>query len=336
MYDPHGPSKPKLSRDERLAVYGIAVREATGRREKTQSNWHYYDICPFCKDQRRQISAAHATRGFRCFKCGWHDAEEIMAALGITDFQIARWTPPAPRDDRDQAPPRRWQANPQAYQDRFLGHLDRIRLWQAYKPLSLESISRFQLGVGVVPSVECRHPRLIYANLESGAPAGFRGRRLKCDCPQKWVTAAGSGIWLAGAHLLRPGAKVLRVENWIDAILCMQRWPGCVAVASTGGAEGWTRAMLDQIIASQPAGVKDLGDNDHACLPNAETIEYIRTVINPERQQRGKKPLRISGAWRRHADYMRAAGVRVTHHIWPPGTPYKYDPGQMLIDEGCL
>lgn len=323
-------SAPTSPRDEwRANVYAEAAGKAD-RRTPNASGWYYFKTCPFCSAGPRK-SAAHEERGFRCFVCGWHGADDLAATLGLAGYERPAQRPaPAPQ------PPKRWQRDPQAYQDRYTGHLDRVTLWRAYKPLTLESIQRFGLGVGVLPSSPCTHPRLTYANLETGQPTGFRGRRLRCDCKEKWITAGGSGGWLAGAHLLRPGARVLMVENWIDGLLCMQRWPGCVAVASTLGASGWSDAMLDLIIASKPLGVKQIGDNDHACLPNAETIRHIQTVINPERVAAGKKPLKISRRWHQHAAYLRDAGIPVTQHIWPAGTPYRYDPGSMLIDEGML
>lgn len=314
-------------RDEwRENIYAEAAGKAD-RKTSNQSGWYYFTVCPFCSAGPRK-SAAHEQRGFRCFVCGWHGADDLAATLGLAGYER-----PAPRPQEAPRKPAYWHHNPQAYQDGYLGHLDRLRLWQAYKPLTLESISRYQLGVGVLPASKCKHSRLTYANVEApGPPQGFRGRALGCNCP-KWLTAGDSGVWLWGASLLRPGAKVLMVENPIDAILCMQRWPGCVAVASTGGANGWNDEMLEQIAESKPAGVKQIGDNCHAGLPNAETVEYVLRVVNPAREAEGKQPLTISKRWPQHAAMLRRLGVPVAAHAWPAGTPYQYDAGQMIIDE---
>jgi hypothetical protein len=46
----------------------------------------------------------------------------------------------------------------------------------AYKPLSLDSILRWKLGVGILPSSRCEKRRLILPVFDGGRLVAFHGR----------------------------------------------------------------------------------------------------------------------------------------------------------------
>jgi hypothetical protein len=284
--------------------------------------------CPFCgKDEgkRKSTHFSFSERGFRCFVCGESGglkrlAEQLNARPSDLPVRIHQLpTPPAP--------PRFWQTNPQAVLHRLLESPTRLQDWQAYKPLTVETIARWRLGAGVLPSSACRHKRLIYPLVEDGRIVGFRGRSTGCDCP-KWLTAGGSTTVLFGLDQVIHNAEVILVENPVDALLAMQETPGVVAVASTAGAGTWREAWTEELRRRRPAHVTVWLDNDLAGCPNPQTYVRLRQAwmqLHP-----GKHPPEPNGP--RIATALQAAGVRCSLYRWPSGTPAKYDIGAALMD----
>lgn len=277
--------------------------------------------CPQCGKDKKHFSFSE--RGGHCFACDYSASLKAIARL----LQLATERVVAPRRAVQPQEPRHWQKRPEYYLDRYCGALDRVTRWQAYKPLTLDSIARFRIGVGVLPASRCEHRRLIVPVFAHGQIVAFHGRAfLSHDTDAKWLTAGGSSkqvLW--GADSLRPGATVVIVENFVDAILVMQHEPELVALA--GGGASWRDEWTDQIARERPRHVLVLLDNDLAGFPNLETYAYLRGewekehpgVVVPE--PRGPKIVTS----------LLAAGIRsVRGPNWPAGTPPKYDIGQDL------
>lgn len=296
--------------------------------------------CPFCgktaKHNQTHFSFWQAGRyaskaGYKCFVC---DAGGGLRALA----DHLRVTTPYVADTTDQpAPkPRKWQTQPNYYLERYCWTLDRVTLWQAYKPLSLETISRYRLGVGVLPSSPCQHKRLIYPHMDGDQVRGFRGRAIACDC-DKWISCGGTTAWLWGAELLYPGATVIIAENPVDAMLAMQQTPDIVAVAGTAGAATWKPEWTQALVASRPGRVLEWFDNDLAGHPNKRTYEVELARWRREMEQRvaagkiARLPATPKPAGPRIVRELQAAGLAASGYQWPAGTPVHFDLGSALI-----
>jgi hypothetical protein len=286
---------------------------------------HIHVACPECgKEARRGTTHfSFSERGGHCFVCGYSASLwKLAEALQATPMQPARI-----HQIRQEPPrPRHWQSNPQAYLDVFLGHPERLQLWQAYKPLTIDTIARWQLGVGILPSSQCQHRRLIYPVKVAGQIVGFRGRALTCGCP-KWLTAGGSQTVLFGLELVTPQSTVIVVENPVDAILASQVEPSIVAVASTAGATTWRQEWTAELAARRPELV--LVWLDHDLAGNGSRWHHAEMVAAWQaRNPKAKHPPVANGP--RIANVLREVGIRAVVYEWPKGTPAKYDIGSAL------
>lgn len=278
--------------------------------------------CPNCGKGRKHFSFNE--RAGHCFACDYSAALPTIAE----QLNITQDAPAAPRRALDPPKPKHWQHNPDRYLDGFCAALDRVERWSAYKPLTLDSISRFRLGVGLLPSSRCEHRRLILPVWASGRIVAFHGRAYRPDdTDAKWLTSGGSDKRvLFGADLLRPGATVITCENFVDAILAMQVEPQIVAVA--GGGASWQERWTQQLAASRPRHVLVWLDNDLVGCPNTETRrELLRRwrIEHPDalRAPEPKGP--------QIANELLAAGVKASVYQWPAGTPPKADIGWALM-----
>ena len=286
----------------------------------------YWIDCPWCGKGAKHFSFSE--RGYKCFSCDekGKNLRLLAAELNIRSETPSRMTPG--RAERAQEPPKQWQRSPERWLERYCGAFDRLSAWQSYKPLSLESIARFRLGVGVLPSSRCKLKRLIVPVFASGKVVAFHGRAyLPSDTDKKWLTAGGSSKQvLFGAELLRPGATILIVENFVDAILAMQAATDVVAVA--GGGASWQPEWTAQIATSRPARAliwldHDLAGNGsrwhHHELLTAWRAAHPDAKHTPE--PRGPKI----------ANDLLVAGVRASLYEWPKGSPAKADIGWALM-----
>lgn len=285
----------------------------------------YHADCPFCHKEAKQAQKhfSFCESGYICWVC---DAQGGLRALA-EHLDIAGDAPAAPRRVERPQEPRHWQKRPDYYLDRYCGAFDRVQAWQAYKPLTLDSIARFRLGVGTLPASRCERRRLIVPVFSGGNVVAFHGRAYRDDdTDAKWLTAGGSSKQvLFNADSLHSSPTVVIVENFIDAILVMQAEPGLVAVA--GGGVSWRAEWTMQIAQARPKHVLLLLDNDLAGFPNLETYAHLRAEW--ERAHPGVKPPEPRGP--KIATALVAAGIRsVRGPNWPPGTPPKFDIGQDL------
>lgn len=283
--------------------------------------------CPSCGKGAKHFSFSE--RGGHCFACDYSGSLAAIAEqLNIRSEAHARI--PLRRAVRAQEPPKQWQRASERWLDRFCGAFDRLSAWQSYKPLSLESIARFRLGVGVLPASRCIYRRLILPVYQAGRVVAFHGRAyLPGDNDAKWLSAGGSSKQvLFGADLLRVGAMVIIVENFVDAILAMQAAPGVVAVA--GGGASWQSEWTVQIAASKPARVLVWLDHDLAGngsrYHHGELLAAWKAAHPAARHEPQPRGPQI-------ANDLLAAGVRASLYEWPRGTPPKADVGWALMQE---
>jgi hypothetical protein len=280
--------------------------------------------CPQCGKGAKHFSFnEHAGH---CFACDYSGSLRAIAELLNIRSEVHSSVPL--RRDREPVAPRDWQKRPGLWLDRYGAALDRLPAWQSYKPLSLDSIARFRLGVGVLPSSRCNHRRLILPVFVDGRVTAFHGRAyLPGDNDEKWLTAGGSSKQvLFGVDLLRPGATVIICENYVDAILAMQAAPEVVAIA--GGGASWQSEWTAQIAASKPARVLVWLDHDLIGCPNRETYRALLTdwrISHPD-ALRSPKP-----RGPQIANDLLTAGVRASLYDWPRGSPAKADVGWALM-----
>lgn len=290
--------------------------------------------CPSCGKGKKHFS--FNARTGHCFSCDYRGSlRQIADLLGAV---VAR---PAPRVQRPAAPPRPdfWQAEPGRWLDRYCAAHDRLERWQGYKPLSIDSIAGYRLGVGKLPMwseqrrawYEWPHRRLIVPLWGEGPRiVGFYGRAFEPqDQGPKWLGASGtdkSHLFLAGT--LAPGCTVVIVENYVDAILACQAAPAAT-YAACGGAT-WREPWTQQIAAARPAHVLVWLDNDMAGCPNAATYVAMRQAWLAAHP--GKTPPEPRGP--QIANDLLAAGLRTHVYAWPTGTPAKADIGSVL--QGAL
>lgn len=318
--------------------------------------------CPKCgrEPKANQVHFSFSVKGGKCFVCNWGTSlRGVAAELGqMSPDELAQMTTNGP--DVLALKPKKmasWTRNPEAYLNEYLRAPDRVDQWQRYKPLRLESISRWELGVGVLPASRCKHRRLIIPARVDGKIVAFRGRILKengCDCDtrrakglrpvceegcncDKWLTCGSSQTVLFNAERLCAGATVIICENMLDTILAMERFP-VVAVCGTAGAGTWKSEWTDQILDSQPKQIIVWFDNDLAGLPNEETYAKLISEwkVKQEELLKARKIAKIGNPpepnGQRLVNALNKAQadrpgkkVPVKPVKWPSGTPIKHD-----------
>lgn len=288
----------------------------------------YHADCVFCGKpaMKHQKHFSFCEAGYYCFVC---DAKGGLGALAA-HLEVPH-TNPSPRPRPVLAPPRprHWQTDPRVL-TAIGGALDTVTRWQAYKPLTLDTIARARLGVGVLPASRCAQRRLILPVFECGRLVALHGRAYHADdTDAKWLSAAGSRKdVLYGADGLRPGATVIICENMVDSLLAMQTRPDVVAVA--GGGVSWRDEWTARIARCRPDAVIVWLDNDLAGWPNEATYARLRAAWLRER---GVEPPAPRGPQIGQA--LLDAGVRrVRGPHWPHHTPAKADLGWALMQGG--
>lgn len=295
---------------------------------QVRNDRRYHADCPFCgkEAKRAQKHFSFVDAGYKCWVC---DASGSLARLA-SHLAISAPVAATPRPVRPArpVPARPWQQQTEAYLRRFGEALDRVPAWESYKPLDLDTIARFRLGVGVLPSSRCQHRRLIVPVFDGDRVVAFHGRAfLPGDDDAKWLTSGGSRKdVLYNAQLLRPGAFVIIAENMIDCLLAMQCDPTCVAISS--GGVNWRDEWTAQIAASRPEQVLVWLDNDLVGNPNQRTYRALAAQWRRERQIEPPEP-----RGPKIANDLLAAGLNARCYQWPASTPAKYDLGSALMAE---
>jgi hypothetical protein len=297
--------------------------------------WVALDECPACgrrADNERDRGCAFNGQGYNCFACGTHGSlYDLARKLDIPHDEREY----LPRPIRPPQPPRHWQTNPDYYLKKYLEHPQRVDLWQAYRPFSLETIAQWQLGAGVLPNSPCPHTRLIYPAYDlEGKVAAFRGRHLGCDCPLdagKWITSGGGRAVLWGAELLRGRANmvVFVLEAPPDAMLMMQQAENVIAGANTAGAHTWRDDWTQLLVDAKPELVIVGYDNDLAGMANGEVREALLAEWRENHPKAARPPQ--AGGWML-LNRLRNAGIPAEPWDWS-GRPPGMDMGDILMEE---
>lgn len=290
--------------------------------------------CPWCQKGNKHFS--FSTNGYHCFACDRGSKSLLMLAR-----QLQLQPSERPARARQEAPrPRQWQQASDRWLDRYCEALDRVTAWQSYKPLSLDTIAGFRLGVGVLPSSRCQHKRLIVPVLDRGKVVAFHGRAFRSeDTDVKWLSAGGSDkrvLFVAGE--LQPGCTVVIVENYVDAILAWQCEPnGCYIPL---GGLSWQPEWTAQIALARPRGAlvwldHDLAGNGsrwhHREMLEAWRVEMIaRRTADPKLAARPFPPDPEPRA-PKIANELLAVGIRTHIYEWPKGSAWKADIGSELM-----
>lgn len=209
--------------------------------------------CPSCGKSKK---FSFSRNGANCFSCGFKPSLKVLAdQLGLRDHRPYT----APREVEQPRPaPKPWQLRANELAENYAADPRAGMEWHTYKPVSHATRQAHRLGLGILPACACRHARLIVPLYRDGQCVGFRGRRLACACPQKWISPAGSEMTLYNAEAIVPGRPVTVVENPVDALLLGERW-GEIAVA-TLGVSIWKDGYTDLV---RPAGEVTVAfDND--------------------------------------------------------------------------
>lgn len=300
--------------------------------------------CPSCGHGKKHFSFNETTG--HCFACDYSGSiGQIAALLNIR----AEKRPVKPARKLVQRP-EQWQRTPELWLSRFCEAFDRIERWDAYKPLSLDSLAKYRLGVGKLPIwsekqrrwYDYPHRRLIVPVFANGVCVAFHGRAFDPDdTGAKWLCASGSDkkvLFLT--RPIQPGDTLVIVENYVDAILASEAAPDAV-YAALGGAT-WQEQWTQQIVASRPARALVWLDHDLAGngsrYHEAELLVLwrqgveARRAANPDLAARPfPKPPEPRGP--KIANDLNAAGVRTNLHVWKRGTPLKRDLGAELLRE---
>ncbi len=279
-------------------------------------------LCPFHPD-RHVGTFSYGPRGFKCWACDAKGGLRTLAAhLGLdasTPLPVRRR--PAPRPE--PAPIiREWQRDPD-YWRRFLPLPDDARAYYHSRGFTDESIERWRLGYGVLPSSRCVFPRYILPVFEGGRLVMLRGRLddshgIPCSackhyqdeqCDErkgKWLRSAGGpGNVLFAAECLAPGKVVVVTEAPYSAILAMQEAPHVAAVASTAPAH-WEDAYTWRIVESEPAWALVWFDHDVGGRKNGQ----------------------------RSYEALKATGINVRLYHWNVQAAEKHDLADVLVETG--
>lgn len=260
--------------------------------------------CPACgkEPKRGHVHFSFSERGGKCFVCDAHYGIFALRRMLLGDDPKPIPIRPVQRPPASIDVEPGWKAYPTIWQT-FL-HLPQLaRDYYHGRGFSDETITRWRLGYGILPSSRCRFLRLILPVFVDGRLVAIRGRALDPqDQGDKWLCSRGSQTVLFGADTLETGRIVIVTEAPYSAILAHQNRPDLAAVAGTGGAACWREEWSQQIAESDPAWCLVWYDADEAGEINGERV----------------------------AKSLRGAGLRVQVWRWRPGTEKKRDLADVL------
>lgn len=284
----------------------------------------WYDAqCPACgkAPQHGQTHFGYRETGGHCFVCGWSGSlRELAELLRISgDEYIAPARQPQP-----PKPIARWRLNSAKLLAQYHDNPNRLERWRRYKPVTDETIERFDFGLGRLPFQNeqnewymSRAEWLIVPVRTDNELVALRGRNLT-NHGAKWICATGSEMALWNVEQVRLGATVWLCENYVDAALLMQKYPQWDAV-SIGGATTWNRRFAHQLVARRPARVIVALDND---LPgNGGGKRREQWLAEWTAQHPFAVPPAANGP--KIVDELQLAGVSALLFDWPEDAPHK-------------
>lgn len=308
---------------------------ATLQGTPTKRGWFDAD-CPNCGKERArgQTHFGYNAVSGHCFVCGWSGGLSKLAEL--LRVEIGEWTPPKPQP-KPEVEIARWRLNPWKMLEQYRSHPQRIEQWQAYKPLSVETIEKYDLGFGPLywqrdngdwyPSADNFLTVPVY---EDGALVRIHGRipRDKQRDGLKWICNSGSDFALYNLDSIQSKKVVWLCENYVDAIWLHQLKPEWGAVA-TGGASIWKPHWTQQIVEREPSLVVVALDNDlagngggnHREALLAEWWEKMSRLLAEGKITGNPKPPKPAGP--KIANWLLQAGLNVRLFDWPSESPPK-------------
>jgi len=292
--------------------------------DRKQQEWHI--TCPSCghESSPRDPHCSFSERGYHCFVCGASGSLKALAGLlNLENITIGHMTYIAKKTPKKPS-----CGHLGVFAERAAKNPRRAELWAAYKPLSLGTIDRMQLGVGILPYSRCKHERLIVPVYSGPELVGLRGRAIDCDCG-KWLASAGWSNDLAplyNSDALSIGQVIWIVENPVDALMLSERTE--YAGVATYSVSYWTDAWTKRLQEAQPELVVVAFDNDlPGCGGGLRRDEFIRKWLeNPKH----KVVPPASGP--KLANKLIEAGLPATLFDWKDAD-YKADIGSLLMQE---
>lgn len=184
--------------------------------------------------------------GFKCFSCGEvRSLKRFAIESGKTEQrEVLR---PLPRPVTAVKPV--WLSQKKTVFDYSTRSPNKYDLWYQYKCVTPDMVDKYKLGVSVLPSCHCTHPRLITPFLENGNPVWFRGRRIDCDC-NNWLGASGVSpydVSLPGIEESPENGVIFITENRVDAMLITEKTPysGVATLSTAYWCDKWTHQLRD-------------------------------------------------------------------------------------------
>lgn len=292
-------------------------------RGDNQRGHDYHADCPFCGKpaQRGQTHFSYSEHGYKCHVCGEGGGLFALARHLGQEVTAVTYTP----KPKPIKPPASWLARGNDLASQFAAHPRRLEMWQAYKPLTAETVNEANLGVGILPASRCHHTRLIVPIYDDcGRVVCLRGRAVDCDC-SKWLASGGwslESLPLYNLHNLARGGTLWIVENPIDALMIGEQTPytGAATLSVSYWLDSWTAAIVDK----SPSLVVVAYDND---LPGNGGAMRRAEMIAAWGSRRVPK---AAGA--RVANTLRSVGINAVLYDWK-NEQAKSDIGSLLIKQ---
>lgn len=285
--------------------------------------------CPFCgkeaKPGQNHFGYTYDERtgmgGYRCFVCS---ARGSLAKLAThLRLDTGGYAPIHRNPEPEPKPVARWRQHPNKLLDHYRDHPRRFDAWRRYKPLTAQTVARFDFGLGRLPFQRedgiwylSHQEWLIVPLWEDGELVGLRGRNRTQSGP-KWCSATGTAYTIWGVDFVRPGAVTWLCENYVDVAWLMQEHPQWCAVA-IGGATTWKAQWAERLAARKPEMVIVALDND---LPGQATGALRQKLEQEWVQQRGTEPPPANGP--KIANALQRVGLNAVLFRWPDAAPVK-------------
>lgn len=316
---------------------------------------YYVGPCPMCggRDRFTVKLFQDGREGWLCRHCSGEDGYSTPEHYLVTRYGVSyrqaremiasgspdQFTPRAaqPAREPEETQPKKaswWQRDGGRFVYEFGTRPDVVTLWQAYKPLSEETIRSAWLGVGVLPASRCTHDRLIVPIFnDAGQVVCFRGRRISCDCVDhhgKLINWTASGGWrleelpLYNLRGATPGEVVWIVENQVDALMVSELTD--FRGVSTTSVSYWRDQWTQELLSVAPSLVVVAYDNDLVGNGGAKSRDAL---LKKSRDAAGEN-------WQPPACYgshlalrLQAAGVPAVLYDWKD-SPAGDDIGKLL------